>query len=604
MTSTTPQPHRFTVLYYKRTNKVHKHRGTSRQDGILSIAPPPVSSVRLIENDVANNAHHDDMSDDCDEEDITAGKKSYYKRRGKNKKKRSAQKNKSAADAVIYSGVNLELAKRVADIQEDEEIALSGQWECQIISRLDGGCGESNQNSMSSRKWGRTSSGMMNSSKSSLLLASSKSRNIMMKQPQQRGLMSRGSAASVGGTSSVSASRAPLHSVKSNHDTGMKQPSNKLLDARVDGLIKAPGHAASNNDDAATFKSVASSSVAAAAAVASGKVMKKDKNGEWYLDNAASSKHDDNTSSTTTTLKKTTIPSSLVRAKGAPSTLGAGLMMRKRPLGSIAGGINSSSNAGGGLLKRNTKMKSGNLKSTFTAASLSNTKSTLSAAVSNNNNNNLFPGALGDKINIPNSIREVLRSHQREGIAFLWNCVTGVSVGLNDAICRARQQQSDCSSSLSSLGSFDLDEDDGVGDGDVEYDDVGVASLQRSGGVKKMKTGGDVPMPRGAVLADEMGLGKTLMTIATIFALHRRKRDRRFIVVCPSSLVSNWAKEFDKWIGKASQPKRVIVRNGNEEGLRKLRSFVPIKPNQSEVLILSYGKLLKSFILMISLMNC
>eukprot|EP00985_Skeletonema_marinoi_P029259 scaffold27378_cov141-Skeletonema_marinoi.AAC.1 len=138
------------------------------------------------------------------------------------------------------------------------------------------------------------------------------------------------------------------------------------------------------------------------------------------------------------------------------------------------------------------------------------------------------------------------------------------------------------------MGSFDL-EGDGM-DSDVEYDDCGVASLPGGGGGggKKKKKGDDDTMPKGAVLADEMGLGKTLMTIATIFALHRRQRDRRFIVVCPSSLVSNWAKEFDKWIGKASQPKRVIVRNGNEEGLRKLRSFVPLKPNQSEVLILSY----------------
>ena len=79
------------------------------------------------------------------------------------------------------------------------------------------------------------------------------------------------------------------------------------------------------------------------------------------------------------------------------------------------------------------------------------------------------------------------------------------------------------------------------------------------------------------------------MTISTIFAYHRLHRDRRFIVVCPSSLVSNWSKEFDKWLGKASQPKRVVVRNGNEsEGLRTLKSFVPLKPAQSEVLILSY----------------
>ena len=53
--------------------------------------------------------------------------------------------------------------------------------------------------------------------------------------------------------------------------------------------------------------------------------------------------------------------------------------------------------------------------------------------------------------------------------------------------------------------------------------------------------------------------------------------------------MSNWQKEFDKWLGKASQPKRVVVKNGKEaDGLRNLKSFVPIKPNQSEVLILSY----------------
>lgn len=26
--------------------------------------------------------------------------------------------------------------------------------------------------------------------------------------------------------------------------------------------------------------------------------------------------------------------------------------------------------------------------------------------------------------------------------------------------------------------------------------------------------------------------------------------------------MNNWAKEFDKWIGKASQPKRVVIRKG------------------------------------------
>jgi SNF2 family DNA or RNA helicase len=78
------------------------------------------------------------------------------------------------------------------------------------------------------------------------------------------------------------------------------------------------------------------------------------------------------------------------------------------------------------------------------------------------------------------------------------------------------------------------------------------------------------------------------MTIAVLSALHRRDKSKRFVVVCPSSLVSNWAKEFDKWIGKASQPKRVVVCKGGEVGLQHIRAFVPVKPNQSEVLIISY----------------
>ena len=62
-------------------------------------------------------------------------------------------------------------------------------------------------------------------------------------------------------------------------------------------------------------------------------------------------------------------------------------------------------------------------------------------------------------------------------------------------------------------------------------------------------------------------------------------------MVCPSSLVSNWAKEFDKWVGKASQPKRIVIRKGGEEGLQMIKSFVPIKPQKSEstfILVLSY----------------
>eukprot|EP00977_Amphora_coffeiformis_P007695 scaffold1690_cov182-Amphora_coffeaeformis.AAC.52 len=97
----------------------------------------------------------------------------------------------------------------------------------------------------------------------------------------------------------------------------------------------------------------------------------------------------------------------------------------------------------------------------------------------------------------------------------------------------------------------------------------------------------------GAILADEMGLGKTLMSIAVLAAWHRTEREHSHVVVCPSSLVRNWESEFDKWLGKASRPNRVVIRTGGEEGLQKIRAFAS---NQSQtrahrvgqVLIVSY----------------
>lgn len=90
----------------------------------------------------------------------------------------------------------------------------------------------------------------------------------------------------------------------------------------------------------------------------------------------------------------------------------------------------------------------------------------------------------------PNLTR-VLRPHQREGVKFMYDCLTGVQID----------------------GSF------------------------------------------GCIMADEMGLGKTLQTITVIWTLVRqgptfgKPTVNKALIVTPSSLVKNWANELKKWLG-------------------------------------------------------
>ncbi|KAH3680777.1 hypothetical protein WICMUC_000128 [Wickerhamomyces mucosus] len=65
------------------------------------------------------------------------------------------------------------------------------------------------------------------------------------------------------------------------------------------------------------------------------------------------------------------------------------------------------------------------------------------------------------------------------------------------------------------------------------------------------------PRAKGCIMADEMGLGKTLQCIALMWTLLKqgprgKKTIDKAIVVCPSSLVRNWANELVKWLGEGS----------------------------------------------------
>ncbi|KAH8548688.1 fibrinogen silencer-binding protein [Umbelopsis sp. PMI_123] len=60
----------------------------------------------------------------------------------------------------------------------------------------------------------------------------------------------------------------------------------------------------------------------------------------------------------------------------------------------------------------------------------------------------------------------------------------------------------------------------------------------------------------GVLLADEMGLGKTLQTIALLWTLLKQTPfygdppiAKKALIVCPTSVIENWKKEFKKWLG-------------------------------------------------------
>ena len=182
---------------------------------------------------------------------------------------------------------------------------------------------------------------------------------------------------------------------------------------------------------------------------ASGK-MKRGANGEWSLEHDGESSDDGEDGGTRAAAPAASrVPASLLRRK--PTLPGV-----KRPIRPPAAGGGASRPAGppGG-----------------------------SSGVGSSGGGGDFPGALGDPINVPASIGRALRPHQREGVAFLWNCVTGSGPGLGEAMAR--------SNGGGSFDSLDGDEDD-----------------EEGGRKPPAEFTGEVP--RGCCLADEMGLGKTL----------------------------------------------------------------------------------------------
>ncbi|SCZ98563.1 BZ3500_MvSof-1268-A1-R1_Chr3-1g05466 [Microbotryum saponariae] len=104
----------------------------------------------------------------------------------------------------------------------------------------------------------------------------------------------------------------------------------------------------------------------------------------------------------------------------------------------------------------------------------------------------------------------------------------------------------------------------------------------------------------GCIMADEMGLGKTLQCITLMWTLLKqsptanRPAIDKAIVVCPSSLVRNWANELVKWLGEgAVSPMAIDGKSSAADNVAQIRQWCSSKGKSvvTPIVIVSYERL-------------
>jgi len=86
------------------------------------------------------------------------------------------------------------------------------------------------------------------------------------------------------------------------------------------------------------------------------------------------------------------------------------------------------------------------------------------------------------------------------------------------------------------------------------------------------------------ILADEMGLGKTIECISLIAFLREYKNiSGKFLVVVPKSCVSNWVREFAKWLPCCNVVNLIPTAEEREPILKEF-----IEPGKFDVCITTY----------------
>jgi len=107
-------------------------------------------------------------------------------------------------------------------------------------------------------------------------------------------------------------------------------------------------------------------------------------------------------------------------------------------------------------------------------------------------------------------------------------------------------------------------------------------------------TGSRIENYHGCIMADEMGLGKTLQCITLMWTLLKQSPDCRptidkAVVVCPSSLVKNWYNEINKWLPNKLAP--LAIDSGSKSQIdQNLAGFMNTfgRRPHNPILIISY----------------
>lgn len=205
-------------------------------------------------------------------------------------------------------------------------------------------------------------------------------------------------------------------------------------------------------------------------------------------------------------------------------------------------------------------------------------------------------------------LAKILRPHQVEGVRFLFRCVTGLV--MQDFIRR--------NDILEGINIPSLDTPEESNDDFIEQDNQGanengeynpnrvIDEQKRDNSVVTdeivKKTVSKARNAYGCIMADEMGLGKTLQCLALLWTLIKQgprgtPMIQKAIIVCPSSLVGNWANEIVKWLGpNALTPLAMTGKKQSTGGLsvrNAIENWASAKNRQitRPVLIISYETL-------------